>query len=331
MASIVLLNKCNLNCSYCFSNELYSSETESFNVENFIKAVNFIKTQKNERIAIVGGEPTIHPQFEKFMNILKEDIDILSSIIFTNGIELDKYIEILKHPKFQLLINCNSHKNISNLYNKLVNNIKILKLSPKKDEHYTLGINLYSPDMDYSFIFDLLKLTNQHILRFSIATSNDKKEKNNNVIEYYKQFIPILIKFYHDCLKNEIVPYLDCSGFPFCIFTKELKKAIDDILNLQKRLKYNFHILGCTCKVKVDILSNLTAIRSICFPYYNPVPINKFNNLSELKDFLYRDVDSIIQKLYVDERCKSCMYKKQKLCPICYSHLIKDFKTIKKI
>ena len=328
MPNIVLTNKCNLNCSYCFAKELTNQKEQSFSVENFVKAVNFIKSDNNPKIGIVGGEPTIHSDFSKFIEILNNDNEIRNCVIYTNGIELYKYIGILQPAKFGLLINCNSPSDIGYLYNKLENSLKLLSKSNKKE--FSLGINIYSNTMDYSYIFNLLKIVNQHQLRFSISISNKEKQNSNDILDLLEQYNPIILNFYNDCIKNEIVPYLDCAGIPICIMNDELKKAQLKIGELQKKYKFYHNILGTPCSLQVDILPDLTAIRSICYPNYKEkFLISDFKSVSSLTKFFYNSIDVYHNLLFISEKCNECKYRLFGLCNVCLGFTINKFQEFK--
>ena len=324
MPNIVLTNKCNLNCSYCFAKALTNQKVQSFTVENFLKAINFIKTGNNTKIGIVGGEPLLHPIFADFIEILNNDNEINNCAIYTNGIELYKYIDILKPSKFGILVNCNSPNDIGNLYTKLENSLKLLIKSNKKE--FTLGINIYSLTMDYSFIFDLLKITNKNKLRFSISISNKVKQNCTDILELLKQFNSILLNFYNDCIKDEIVPYLDCSGIPICIMNDELKKAQLKIIAMQG----NQNIFGNPCSLQVDILPDLTAIRAICYPNYNEkVSISDFKSINLLTNYFYNNIDTYHKLLFVSEKCRECKYRLLGQCNLCFGFTVNQFKNFK--
>lgn len=327
MANIVLTNKCNLKCSYCFAKEITKQSIQYFTIENFIKALNYIKTGNTERVGIIGGEPLLHPYFYKFVEIMNKDNEISKFIIFTNGIELNKYIDILTPSKFGLLINCNSPKDMGNLYNKLENSIKLLEKSGKNE--FVLGINIYSPFMDYSYIFDLLKITNQHKLRFSISISNIEKQNSSNILDVLKQFNHTILNFYNECIKNEIVPCFDCGGIPICIMNDDLIKAQIKIKEIQKKININQNIFGNPCSFQVDILPDLTAIRSICYPIHKKIPIFDFKSIQLLINYFNNDIDVYNKLLFASERCKDCKYRLLDLCHVCPSFMINQFKELK--
>ena len=126
MANIFLTRKCNLNCSYCFADEFVNKANEEITIDNFKTALQFIKTHKDEKVGLIGGEPTLHSAFAEILDILNSDDDITSYVIFTNGIELDKFIDRITNEKVGLLINCNSPENIGPKYEKLKSNINLL-------------------------------------------------------------------------------------------------------------------------------------------------------------------------------------------------------------
>lgn len=48
MANVMITQRCNLSCPYCFANEFTNNNTNDITIENFIKALDFIKTDPNE-------------------------------------------------------------------------------------------------------------------------------------------------------------------------------------------------------------------------------------------------------------------------------------------
>ena len=112
MANIFLTRKCNLKCPYCFADEFVNKENEEFTLENFKKVVDFIKTDGIGRIGLIGGEPTIYSHFREAIEILNADEKINEVVIYTNGLNLDKYLDILGNEKICFLINCNSASDI---------------------------------------------------------------------------------------------------------------------------------------------------------------------------------------------------------------------------
>ena len=56
MANLILTDSCKRNCPYCFAKD---SDVGEFTLDNFMKAVEFIKTGPPV-VNLLGGEPTEH-------------------------------------------------------------------------------------------------------------------------------------------------------------------------------------------------------------------------------------------------------------------------------
>ena len=97
MANIFLTRKCNLKCQYCFADEFVNKENEEFTIENFKKVVEFIKSDGTEKLGLIGGEPTIYSHFKEAIEILNADEKIKTVAVYTNGLNLDQYWDVLQN------------------------------------------------------------------------------------------------------------------------------------------------------------------------------------------------------------------------------------------
>ena len=84
--NVELANICNLHCSYCFRSDenLYTSHAEFFPLELLQRVIGEARAAANvTRISFTGGEPTLHPQFEETLRVIR-DADLTVSFV-TNG------------------------------------------------------------------------------------------------------------------------------------------------------------------------------------------------------------------------------------------------------
>jgi len=84
--NVELANICNLHCSYCFRSDenLYTSHAEFFPLELLRRVIGEARAAANvTRISFTGGEPTLHPQFEETLRVIR-DADLTVSFV-TNG------------------------------------------------------------------------------------------------------------------------------------------------------------------------------------------------------------------------------------------------------
>src|SRR6185295_17950959 len=89
--SVELTNICNLHCSYCLRDEdaLYHSPANFFSPDLF----NRILGEARESLGITavvftGGEPTLHPEFERILEISASHNQRISFV--TNGWHFEK-------------------------------------------------------------------------------------------------------------------------------------------------------------------------------------------------------------------------------------------------
>lgn len=75
MANIMLNDYCNLDCSYCFTKSAYCNNINNITINNFKLALDFILKDNEELIGLIGGEPTLHSNFEEIVQLaVNEDI-----------------------------------------------------------------------------------------------------------------------------------------------------------------------------------------------------------------------------------------------------------------
>lgn len=54
---------CNLNCSWCYAKSIKASKRNDMSMETVDKAVQLFRKMPMESVILIGGEPTIHPNF----------------------------------------------------------------------------------------------------------------------------------------------------------------------------------------------------------------------------------------------------------------------------
>ena len=141
MANIALLNRCNLRCPYCFAENYIADEKTDITIDTFGELLDFCAS--DGEVGIIGGEPLLHKDFAKIMEMALSDPRISRVTLFTNGVFLDKHMGVLDHPLLSILVNVNSKKDIGeNSFNKIDQNIGAL-LERRAMCKISLGINVY--------------------------------------------------------------------------------------------------------------------------------------------------------------------------------------------
>jgi uncharacterized radical SAM superfamily Fe-S cluster-containing enzyme len=297
--NILLNNYCNLDCNYCFANEILDKDKEKMTLDNFRWLLGLLERSNNKEVRLIGGEPTLHPNFTDFVLEAGKNTSINKILIFTNGTYPERYNYLFdvisKNNQVSLLINFN-HKNDINSkkYNQIMNNIQILSNLPI---NLTLGINFYKKDQDYDYIINTAKKYNCNKIRWSLVVPNNKKKKNQNLKKYFRNHIPNIINFITDCKVNNIDPHVDCNNFPICLLdNNELRKlAMIDEHSLKTSI----------CNPVIDVQPNMEAMRCFIMNNYK-VNIKQFNNLQDIEKHFKDSIDSQYLNKPLFNECENC-------------------------
>ncbi len=311
MANIFLNHVCNLSCGYCFANRLAKPKRQHMKLEDFRKAADFI-ARDDEQIGIMGGEPTLHPQIDAILEYLCETDAIQDVIYFTNGILIDKYLDLLSRTKIKVLINCNSPDVIGeNNYRRLSENIrKSIEIYGMKSR-ICLGLNIYSPNIDYRYIVDMLKEFGFDFLRLSISAPNFEITEEYNALQYFFSMKSVTMRVIRDALNVGAVPVFDCNKPPICWLTKKERISIFELMCGRVS---NVILSESNCYPIVDILSDLSAVRCMGFSNGPVVKIEDFSSLGALRDYFISHVDIPYSTKTIDQRCNLCKFHMRQIC-----------------
>jgi hypothetical protein len=155
MANISLTLACNRACSYCFARGLVMDPAPSdrhMPPEVFERALDFLIRSKIGQARLLGGEPTLHPQFGSWVNTaVGRGLNIL---VFSNGLMPQKALEglcALSPPTVDVLINTPTREAVTaRQWHRL--SAVLGRLGPRA----RLGFNFLLPSADPGFLLDLI-------------------------------------------------------------------------------------------------------------------------------------------------------------------------------
>lgn len=278
MANIAIVNYCNLKCKYCFADDMIRENTTSMPIEDFRKILSFIARTPKNHVGIIGGEPTLHPHFKEILKEVNKYCKELntSATLFTNGIELDKYLPYIG-DRIGLLINCNTPEfQSTESFKKQRETLDHLYELSWFDRKANCGCNIYPGCTDYSYMWDIVNRYHLTHIRCSVVSPAACYESwRSNKEGYYKMMKPIFLKFCEDAKKNNCILNMDCGRIPSCYFTTEEMELVKEVCN---RYEQEF------CEPVVDITPDFKA--TACFGSYDPVDLRDFNDLIELERYL---------------------------------------------
>ena len=335
MANIMMIDSCNLQCPYCFANEFVNKDKNEITEEAFQKAVDFIVGDgSHSSVGLIGGEPTIHSKFEYLMRKILLDERVHGVVVYTNGILMDHFWNVLCHPKTHLLINCNSPKDIGNVqFQRLCDNLQILIEERLCMDRVTLGINMYQTNFEYQYILNLLKKYHFHHVRISITVPNLDENRNIDAHSFFEKMKPRMFEFFHELLKNEIIPNFDCNKIPSCLVKKDelsqFKMYLNNIFIKNNICKSNIISTEVHCAPVIDIRQDLTAVRCFGLSDCTKQHIEDYSSIKELECYYLRTVDAFAYNTSYCHKCIDCHLRKVMKCSGgCLAYKINQIKEL---
>lgn len=227
---------CNYKCSYCFGNagmknSSFSTLDQLKNVVDKLMSLN----KKYYNILLIGGEPTIHPQFLnllKYFNSLDKNI---SMIIVSNGSRPISYFEELFNSisNKELLLNISVHLEHADL-----EHIKdIIKLGNKFNKFIVLSFMIHPEKMDKAekFLNEFTNLRNEAYFDISFRELREPPMFDRNdkrYTEYHYKWIDNARKLWANVVKkSKVKPIKYNSGIPE--FGYNIKNGNEIINNLK--------------------------------------------------------------------------------------------------
>ena len=320
MANIMMTDACNLACPYCFANEFVNKDRNYISKESFDEAVSFITGDgSHDVVGIIGGEPTLHPQFEEMMRSLIVNTRVRGIMLYTNGLLMDRFWDVCAHPKMHMLINCNPPENIGKAnYEHLCRNLDTLLIDKLCIDRVTLGINMYKPDFEYMYIIELLRKYDFHHVRVSITVPNMDTQRNLDAHGYFQIMKPRLMDFFHALMKNDVLPNFDCNKIPYCLLTKEEMQEFAGYMNQpfihdhyqESNISHN----RVLCRPVIDIRQDLTAVRCFGLSETTKENIRDFRCIKDLENYYLRTVDAYAYNTVYSSKCIDCYERKTMNC-----------------
>lgn len=313
-------NSCNSKCPYCFAGTMGIDNKTNMSLEDFKKILNWLILNNDHELTLLGGEPTIHPDFEKMLDIISvyKSTYGLHLFLLTNGVFIGKYADKLPEDT-TMLINVNNDKILNPYqYNEMINSLNILKslgflrneINEKGeiDCRTALGCNIHYELDDYSYFWDLVDRFNVKKLRVSVASPQNNSFLNNRD-SYFKTMKPLFIEFVQNAFDRKCEINLDCSLIPPCYYTPE------ELYLISKVASSNMRELGGCLSATWQILPNMQT--SCCFgdKEFENSKTSKVLELTskEIGEF-YKNRRISMQKNNYLEKCKNCLLKKNEIC-----------------
>jgi cyclic pyranopterin phosphate synthase len=319
MANILLTEKCVRSCPYCFAKEyLKESKENMLSWENLIYIADLFEASNEKYLSLLGGEPTLHPDFVDFVLYLHQRQFHVN--VFTSGIMSGKRLEtakayLLKIPVENLSFVCNYNHPDSSTDSETKGINEFFK---SFSNYISLSFNLYKTDFDLKFLVDAIHRygLKKHI-RLGLAQPIPG-EKNECLSLQEIRGVAGRLRGQLELLEqHKITLGFDC-GMPLCIFSNE---------DLGRLFKLNKGKVVFFCSPAVDIGPDMQVWS--CFPLanYEKRSLYDFDNVADIKKYFSMQHKKIREdKNEIFEECKICAYFGELCMGGCLARLIENGK-----
>jgi len=309
--NFIITPKCNKNCSFCFARKWRESCKQDMSWDTFKTLV-----EKTEIVKLLGGEPTLHPNFIDFVQYAikkKKIITIVTNLLINN----DKIIDFLvrtvqKYPIGFLLNGSELYGKRLELFSKNYN--AIYKTAYRVDNEMNMRLGVTIPkgaENDIPKYIDYLKsltdkLINIDTLRLSLTFPGEDKLKGDYYFLNNKKLGNLFLAVTQFAVQNGIKPTIDCIIFPCMFSNKEEFKYM---------IKFNTKVLTMcgNSSMPLDVFPNGKAVYGFPLRKVAEIDTSEYDNVKQMIKALvskYQIVNSIAE---TPEACKKCNFY-HKIC-----------------
>ncbi|HUI41770.1 MAG TPA: radical SAM protein [Terriglobia bacterium] len=305
MANVLLTTKCNLHCVYCFAQEkMRDSRNQTMSVSDAAKVIEFLKRSGHPVFRAMGGEPTLHPQFPRIMQMALEAgmrVDILSNATWPES--YNALFNRVSPRRLFFLLNIDHPDNYPP---KIWDGIQRNLAAVAAFGNVTLSFNIFETEPRYDYILELARQYSIDKVRMSFSLPVVGAQNACLKLEDYKRMGPFVVEFARRAGEAGIEARMD-NVVPLCIFTPE--QAGELLLKGVVDLKRN-----ARCEPIVDIGPDLKVWCCFCLSKLWNRRLDEFQNLQEIQAY-YRQAMGLYQgRLYPMDKCATCRYREQWGC-----------------
>jgi MoaA/NifB/PqqE/SkfB family radical SAM enzyme len=303
VTNLAISTVCNQNCPYCFTLDyLSTSETRRhfLDLDDFEMLLNFLERSRMEEIRLLGGEPTLHPQFVALIERASETGKRI--VIFSNGLmseEILSCLESLPSTNCTILVNVNESRTVADNIQQQ-QNTAIRRLGKR----VLLGFNIYQTDFQLDFLLPIIAGTGcKPAIRLGMA---QPCLSGKNQYIHPNQYVAVgkkITHFANVAAEAGVRLEFDC-GFVRCMFS-------DADLETLKALGTD---VGWRCNPILDITVEGQAIH--CYPLaeLGSLPLTPETDASALRG-VFETRTHPYRQAGVFKECSTCPFKISGECP----------------
>ena len=291
MPNIILTKQCNNHCEFCFAGPKNDKTYLSF--EQSQSLLPFIKSFNRDTLHLLGGEPTLNPDFLKILEYyLQNNFKVR---IFSNGKIDPPLLDALQDVDGEYTFNVNrSDPQLTK---------RIIGLYKKFGYKVSLSLTIFKLNQNIDHIIEEIKTFHlKKTFRLGIALPIWPGKQNAYLSPgLYPEVADYIFRFIQKAIQSKLQPEFDC-GFPFCFFTKNHKAYFQE-----HGIQFASH-----CGIIPDIGPEYQIMP--CYPLASfSIPFAKTDKWHTLEPLLKQQIERS-PKLSLFEKCNDCIHLQNGNC-----------------
>ncbi|MBM3744408.1 MAG: radical SAM protein [Acidobacteria bacterium] len=217
MANLSITAVCNRACGYCFASGTWNGGPAYMAWADYVGALGLLERSGIDQVRLLGGEPTLHPEFLRMLNTALERGSRV--LVFTNGLMPRPALERLEGTpadRVAVLVNVAAPEE-SSVEERTGQAETLARLGLR----VTLGLNIQTPGFQPDFLLELIRLHGlARTIRFGLA--HPCLDGSNRYLHprHYRAVGERLARFRRRAEAEGVALELDC-GFVPCMFPPE--------------------------------------------------------------------------------------------------------------
>ncbi|MDR2455535.1 MAG: radical SAM protein [Deltaproteobacteria bacterium] len=289
MLNLFVTGKCNLHCDYCFVSGDFEMAQGRLDRRSFEKLKRWLVETGAPALAILGGEPTLHPDLLYFLVSLKNAG--IGPVLFTNALFPPDWAEALASLCLNIVVNYNP----PGMYRKEAFSLRESNVGSLVDFGGSVSFskNFAPGRLDFEYLLKGANRFGVKTVRYDLSRPRAGRTNSHYGREGLKEGAKTVADFARAAAEQKISTGLDCCLSP-CLFSQQ------DLSDL-RLLSFPFE---GTCRPSLDILPDLSVLH--CWP---------LKDLSAESVLGFESETSLLG--YFAERALPLRKRARNLCPSC--------------
>ena len=305
MANVLLTTQCNLHCAYCFAQEkMRDSRNQTMSLDDVARVIDFLRCSGHPVFRAMGGEPTLHPQFPRILQMALEAgmrVDVLSNATWPES--YNRLFQRVSPRRLFFLLNIDHPDNYRpRIWEAIQRNLAAVAAGG----NVTLSFNIFEAEPRYEYVLELARKYGIDKVRMSFSLPVVGAQNACLKLEDYKRLAPFVVDFARRAEEAGIEARMD-NVVPLCIFSYEQagELLLKGIVDLKRNAR---------CEPIIDIGPDLKVWCCFCLSKLWNRRLDEFQNLQEIQAY-YRQAMGLYQgRLFPMEECYTCRYREQWDC-----------------